>query len=309
MPVYNESQGIEEFHALLTSSLSKLSSSYLYEIVYVDDGSTDNSVSTLFSIANKDSRTRIASLSRNSGKEIALTAGVATANGDAIIMLDADGQHPPNLIPKFITQWESGFDVVVGVRKNNKNEGWVKKNGSTIFYAIFNRLSGTSLVPGSTDYRLISSEVANEFLQIKHHQRITRGLIDWLGYSQSIVYFDAPARLAGEAGYSTKKLFALAGNSFVSLSFMPLRLILLLGIAVSTLASLTTIFLIIEQFVFSDPFELNVSGTAFLALLLLFITGITLITQGIMSIYIAHMYYNAGNRPLYSISSKKSLRL
>lgn len=309
VPLHNEQDGVEKFHHMLLASLDQNVADYDFEIIYVNDGSKDNTLVVVSKIANNNKLVRLASLSKNVGKELALTAGIEISKGDAIITIDGDGQHPPKLINDFIIRWKEGADVVVGVRKINQKEGFIKRYGSKLFYNLFNSISETKLIPRSTDYRLISREVADEFLKFSHHHRITRGLIDWLGYDRQIIEFNANPRLEGAASYSTKKLLALAGNTFISLSFAPLKLFMYFGSIISFVALILGIFIIIEQFLMDDPLNLNVSSSGFLALLILMITGIILTCQGITSIYIAHMYYSVGNRPLYSISKKKSIRI
>ncbi len=308
IPVYNEQDSLQEFYKQLCVVIQKIQA-YTFELVFVDDGSKDSSEEIVTAICLSDSSARLISLSRNYGKEVALTAGIQYANGEAILSIDSDGQHPAELIPIFIQHWEKGSDVVIGVRDSNQDEGFIKKYGSKLFYIVFNNISENEIIPRSTDFRLISREVADEFLKIKNRNRITRGLIDSLGYRRTTVRFNANSRIGGVASYSSKKLLSLAINSFVSLSFAPLRILIRIGVSIITLSIVLGLFMLVEGVLLSNALGLDITGTAYLACLLLFLTGTILVGQGISSIYIADVYHTAANVPLYSVSKKRSLRL
>lgn len=308
IPTYNESEGIKTFHeTLLIPSLKSLMLDY--EIIYVNDGSKDDTLEKLTAIAKKDSHVRIIDLSRNFGKEIATTAGIHQSKGDAVILLDADGQHPPALIKDFVEKWQSGAQVVVGVRASNQNEGAIKKWGSKLFYRILNANSDTPMVPRSTDFRLIDREVCDEFLAFTERNRITRGLIDWLGYSRAYITFDAPARLAGEASYSVNKLIKLALNSIISLSLKPLFAFGWIGVGIIILSLLAGLFILVEQFIMNDPLKLHFSGAAILSIFIAFLVGIILVSQAVLSVYISHIYAQTQERPLFVINRKRSHKL
>lgn len=307
IPAYNEVEGIDYFHnELLLPSIKSLKQKY--EIIYVNDGSTDKTLEILADIA-KDPAVKVIDLSRNFGKEIAITAGIFNATGEALIILDADGQHPPNMIGEFIKQWKDGSQVVVGIRNKQNHEGFIKEVGSKIFYKTFNSASGAKLTPRSTDFRLIDKYVQQEFIKMHEHNRITRGLIDWLGFKRSYVYFDSPERQAGQASYGTTALFKLAMNSFISLSLKPLFFFGWIGLAITVLSSLLGIFIIIEQLILKDPLGLNFTGSAMLGIFIAFLIGLTLISQAMMSIYISHIHKQAQQRPLFVINKKSSINL
>lgn len=308
IPAYNEEPGIVEFHnKLLIPSLAKIK--HKHEIIYVNDGSKDNTLSKLQSLAQKDKNVKVISLSKNFGKEIATTAGIHSSTGDAVMILDADGQHPPKLIPKFIEKWEEGQQVVIGVRNKQKHEGLVKEFGSKIFYRIFNSTSGEEIKPRSTDFRLIDIEVKEAFCEMTERNRITRGLIDWLGFDKHYIHFDSPERLAGEASYSTKQLFKLAMNSFISLSLKPLFLFGYLGLAIVLVSGLAGLFIIIEQLILNDPMGLNITGSAMLGVLLSFFVGLILISQSMLAIYIARIHEQSQKRPLFIVNKRNSRNL
>ncbi len=309
IPAYNESEVIEQFHAELLMPSVKRFLKNSYEIIYVNDGSSDDTLAKLQSLAQANSRVRVVSLSRNFGKEIATTAGIFTCSGDATIILDADGQHPPELIGEFLSLWEKGSDVVVGVRNKEKHEGLIKHLGSRLFYKLFNSTSDINLVPRSTDYRLISREVREEFLKFTEINRITRGLIDWLGFERSYVYFDSPERIAGTASYRTSQLIRLAVNSFVSLSLKPLFIFGWVGLAITICSFLIGIFIIIEQFLLQDPLSMHFSGPFILGVFTSFLIGIVLVSQAILATYISHIHTQSQNRPLFVIDKKRSMNL
>lgn len=307
LPVFNENAGIEAFHKLLIE-VAKKATKNSYEIIYCDDGSTDKTVETLRKTAAKNPRVRVLKLSRHFGKEIATTAGIQTATGKAVITLDADGQHPVKLIPRFIEKWQDGHQVVIGLRLSNQREGFVKRFGSKLFYKLINKLARTKLVPGSTDYRLIDSSVQQEFNKMTEHNRITRGLVDWLGYDRAYVRFHAAARTSGQAGYSFKKLFKLSVDSVISLSLSPLYLVAYIGAIVLPLSTLVGITMLIN-FIAGDPLGFHAKGTAYISVLTLFLIGVLMVSQGIIGLYLSHIHTETQNRPLYIIDRDGSVNL
>ncbi len=305
IPVYNESKNITGFYSSLKKSLP---SGFRYEIIYVNDGSSDDTKTKIQKIIKTDKTIKLLSFSKNFGKEIATTAGINNSKGDAVIIIDADGQHPANLIPEFIEKWIAGSNVVIGVRNTNHGEGYIKKIGSMLFYKLFNSFTASKLIPGSTDFRLIDGNVRDEFNKLHESNRITRGLIDWLGYKRTFIYFNANERVHGEAGYSTKKLIILATNSFVSMTFAPLFFFAFIGVFITCLSVIMVIILIFEQFVLSDPLNLRISGTAYLAALILLLVGIILMSQGLLALYISRIYQETQGRQLYIIDENNSVR-
>ncbi|MDB5167044.1 MAG: hypothetical protein JWN26_189 [Candidatus Saccharibacteria bacterium] len=306
IPVYNEQAGLKAFHNSLVKVIEKLTASY--EIIYCDDGSIDESRAVLSAIAAKNDKVKTIVFSRNFGKESALSAGITQATGEAIITIDGDGQHPVELIPAFIDAWNAGARVVVGIRKSSKSNA-LKKIESKLFYSLFNQLSSQKLIPGSTDFRLIDRSVQAAFLSLGESNRITRGLIDWLGFEPSYIKFELNRRLQGKPGYSQRKLLQLAMNSIVSLSPRPLYILGYLGMIVTTLALVLGLTVIVEQLMFGDPLHWRITGTAMLGIVLLFFVGILLISQGIVAIYISHIHTESKHRPLYVIDYLYSKRI
>jgi len=307
VPLYNEAEGIRTFHKSVLLPELKSPAVDSFEVIYVNDGSSDDTLHILHQLAKSDRSVRIVNLSRNFGKEIAVTAGISVAMGDATIIMDGDGQHPPSKIPEFIAKWQEGAQVVVGIRNSNQKEGFIKKFGSKLFYKIFNATSGSSITPRSTDYRLIDRAVQQEFGRFTERYRITRGLIDWLGFRREFVEFDSPPRLAGQASYKTSQLIRLALNSFISLSLKPLFAFGWVGLFITFWAFVIGIFIIIEQVLLGDPMNLNFTGSAMLGIFIAFMVGLVLTSQGIMAVYLSHVHAQTQDRPLFVIDHRNSI--
>lgn len=320
VPAYNESAGIEQFHdSILVPELQKISpelnellvkysASNLYEIIYVNDGSSDNTLEKLYRISGNYPNVKVVDLSRNFGKEIATTAGISQADSEAIIIMDADGQHPPSCLEEFIDKWQNGSQVVVGVRSNHQGRIF-KTIGSKLFYRILNSISESRTVPNSTDYRLITKSVAQEFLKFGERKRIARGLIDWSGFKRDYVTFEAPERIAGEATYDMAKLIGLALNSFTTMSIKPLFIFGYLGCFITFFSFVSGLVIFIEQILFRDPFMWNFTGSALLGIFITFLVGILLVSQGILAVYMSHIYVQTQGRPMYIINKEFSRNL
>lgn len=304
-PVFNEAAGLQAFNASL---LKVLNSHYKdnYEVIYCDDGSTDDTTGFIREFNTNNPRVKLVRLSRNFGKEIATTAGINEAQGDVILTIDSDGQHPVELIPKFVEKWKDGSKVIIGIRIANSNEGIIKKLGSRIFYALFNRFTGVNLLPGSTDFRLIDKAVQQDFIKMTERNRITRGLIDWLGYKRDYIEFRANPRMSGMAGYSFRKLFKLAIDSIISLSISPLYITAYIGAIVLPISTLLGLFMV-GNYLLGDPANLHATGGAYILVLVLFLIGVLLVSQGIIGLYLSHIHTETKNRPLYIIDKDRSL--
>jgi len=307
VPVHNESTGLLDFHESFLGVIRK-DVKDPYELIYIDDGSSDDSAEIISKLASSDHSVELIKFSRNFGKEIAITAGIHQATGQAIIMLDSDGQHPVELIPQFISHWKAGSKVVIGVRSANQKEGFIKRYGSKLFYGFFNRSTGMRLMPRATDFRLIDKAIQHEFKLMTERNRITRGLIDWLGYDRDYIEFKASPRLSGEAGYSFKKLFKLAIDSAISLSISPLYITAYIGAVILPLSTLLGLFMLVNL-VLGDPTHLHATGTAYLMVLVLFLVGILLLSQAIIGLYLSHIHTETQNRPLYVIDQENSKNL
>lgn len=297
IPIYNESPNIAKLFKAINTAIVNIP--LKTELIVVDDGSTDDSLKKLEELSAELSNIYVVALARNFGKEIALTAGLSHAKGDAAIMIDADLQHPPRFIPKFIEKWQNGADVVVGIRTRPGKVNFFRKFASKTFYTTMNKISSTPIIPHATDYRLLDRQVIDEFLRFTERSRIVRGLIDWLGFKRDYVHFAANKRHAGKPSYTNKKLFEFALASFVSMSQIPLRFAGYLGAIIVILSGPIGIFMLVNIYFYNNSFSFT--GPAELGVLILFLIGITLINIGIMSIYIANIHSEVSNRPLYVI--------
>jgi glycosyltransferase involved in cell wall biosynthesis len=303
VPVFNEQVGLKSFHDSLWSVLSKCSMPF--EIIYCDDGSSDNSVEILHDIADNNPQVRVICLSRNFGKEIATTAGIHAATGSAIVTMDADGQHPVEYIPRFIEKWLGGARVVIGIRSEQRHATLVKRVGSKLFYGSFRRITGLKVIPGATDYRLIDKVVQTEFIRMTERNRITRGLIDWLGYRREYVQYDEKARIHGDASQSFSKLVKLAVDSAISLSISPLYITAYIGAFVLPLSTLLGVGMVIN-YLLRDPLRLHATGGAYVMVFVLFLVGILLVSQGIIGLYLSHIHTETQNRQLYVVDKQNS---
>ena len=302
IPVFNEEKNIRTIFKEVKNTLAPLS--FIYEIIFVNDGSTDSSSFIIDEIIKQDDKVKVIEFTRNFGKETALSAGLNYCKGDAAIMMDADLQHPADLIPQFISKWKSGALLVIGIRKSSYRNGILNKLTSWLYYKIINRISDIKIKPNSTDFRLMDRKVINEFNRLSEKTRMVRGLISWLGFEEDYIYFDAPKRTKGSAQYSFIKRIRLAVSSMVSLSLFPLKLAGYFGIVITLLSGTGGLFILIEQYILNDPLNLEFSGPAILAIIILFLVGIILICLGLIALYIANIQSEVINRPMYVIKKK-----
>ncbi|MFH1046891.1 MAG: glycosyltransferase family 2 protein [Patescibacteria group bacterium] len=299
VPVFNEERNIAIFYAALKPILSALPERH--ELLFVDDGSQDKTVEELRRLTLNDDCVRYIELSRNFGKEVALSAGINDCRGAVGIMIDADLQHPVELLPEFVAKWRAGAEVVVGVRRNAADGGFLRRIGTFFYNRLMKNVSDTPFVPGSTDYRLLDRLVIDEFNRFTERGRLTRALIDWLGFRRDYVYFDAVSRQHGRSRYGVLKLTKLAMSNLVAHSLLPLKLAGYLGLAITPVAGSLGLFIFVEKYLLHDPFEMHFSGPAMLAVVLLFLIGIVLICLGLVALYVANIHAEVVNRPLYVV--------
>ena len=299
-PAFNEAENIDKYYVEVNKVIESQKDNYNFEVIIISDGSTDDTVRKVEQLVKKDKRYHLIEFSRNFGKEIATSAGYMNCHGDAAIILDADLQFPQELIPQFIKKWEEGNDVVVGVRKNNSGN-IVSKLGSKLFYSILNRISDTKSVPGSTDFRLIDRTVIDQLNKFTERNRITRGLIDWMGFKRDYIHFEARERVGGRPSYNFIKKVRLAISSFVGLSLFPLKIAGYLGIFIMITSSILLVVIFVGRYIFENQYIASITGTAILAIILIFFVGVILSCLGLISLYIATIYNEVTNRPLYII--------
>ena len=299
VPVYNEEKNIVPFHAEIAGVFSDLPD-YDFEIIFINDGSKDNSILEINRIAESDKRIRILDFSRNFGKEIAMTAGCHFAKGGAAITMDADLQHPPELISEFIKKWREGNEVVYTIRRKNKGASLTKKITSKMYWWLFDKISSVQTEPHSTDFRLIDKKVIETFKKFPERGRIFRGIIDWMGFRRAKIEFTAPERNFGRATYSYGKLFRLAINSITAFSLLPLRLAGYLGIIITSISFILLLIMAITE-IFNKLFF---TVMAFVVVGNTLLIGIVLVCLGFIALYIARIHDEVTGRPLYIIRNK-----
>ena len=303
VPVYNEADGILNF---LDKGLLPVISNLKYdtEIVIVDDGSEDSTIDKIRTAKMLDKTlVNVVALTRNFGKEVALTVGLEAANGDAVIMIDADGQHPVKEIPKMILKWEEGALIVTAVNKHNTTKHKIR---SRVYYKIMRMMGNKNAVPGAMDFRLLDRSVVDEFNLLTERNRLTRGLIDWLGYPQEYIKVETLGRENGRPTYSTKKLAWLALDSMVSSSRTPLMIFGYIGVFITVVSVIFGLFILVEQYILGDPLNLDWSGAVAMSVFVSFLVGLVLISQAITALYISQIHAEAKGRPLYVVNKRKS---
>lgn len=297
VPLYNEQENIVQLYTELVKTINSITS-YHFQIFFIDDGSKDQSFFRICDLGKNDPRVKGISFSRNFGKEMAITAGIRNSNADAIIIMDADLQHPPAVIPELIKKWENGSDLVVAIREYDTPPPAWKRLGSYLFNKVFSMIAETPSISGSTDFRLLDKKVVNAVKKFTERNRMVRGLIDWLGFQRSTVSFVSPPRFAGEATYSPIKLARLAINSFTSFSLLPLKITGYIGILFFVVFGCLGLFMLIDRLTVNNY---NFTNLAFVVVLNSFSMGIVMIGLGLIALYVGHIYTESVNRPLYVI--------
>ena len=297
IPCYNEEKSLD----LLYSRIKKLYlglPDYQLQILLVDDGSKDNTLAKMKELHVKDPVISYISLSRNFGKENAMLAGLDYAEGDAVILMDADLQDPPELIPQMIEEWEKGYDDVYARRRKRSGETWFKKNSAYLFYRILQRFSDIDIPPDVGDFRLLDRQAVNALCVLREKQRYTKGLFSWIGYNKKELLFDRDPRATGNSKMNFFKLFGLAMDGITSFSVAPLRLASILGLIISTAAFMYLLYVVIKTLLYGDP----VAGYPSMISIILFMGGIQLVVLGIIGEYVGRIFYEAKGRPNYLVS-------
>lgn len=298
VPMYNEQSGVDIFFQRIRKVLDTCCPRY--EIVCVNDGSSDGTLAALTGHASRDPRILVLDLSRNFGKEAALSAGLARAVGDAVVVIDADLQDPPELIPDFIRRWKGGIDVVIGVRADRSADGYLKRKSAEWFYRLFNSLSEVPLLPNAGDFRLMDRVVVDTLNLLPERARFMKGLFSWAGYSQETVPFVRERRAAGQGKWSFFKLWNFALDGIFSFSTVPLRIWTYLGGLISLISASYMMYIIFRTLLLG----VEVPGYASLVVFLLFSLSINLFGIGILGEYIARIHMETKARPLYVVSSE-----
>ena len=297
-PVYNEELLIGEFHRRVTQALEDVP----FELVLVDDGSSDETASQLEDLADGDPRVRVVTLSRNFGHQTALTAGLDHAAGDAVVMLDADLQDPPELIATMLDHWRSGCDVIYAVREERAGESRFKLTTARWFYALFDRLAQVDLHQNSGDFRLLDRRALDALLSMRERDRFLRGMTVWVGYTQAAVSYQRDARFAGETKYTLSRMLRFSIDAILSFSERPLQMATLLGFLISTLA-----FVAIPVVIVLRVLGHYLSGFSTITIAVLLLGGIQLIALGIIGEYVGRIYNEVKGRPLYLVRARRNL--
>ena len=297
IPCFNEENSLDHLYERL-EAIKSAYTKYKYEILLIDDGSKDRTLEKMRELHAKDSTVSYLRLSRNFGKENAMLAGLDYAEGDAVILMDADLQDPPELIPQMIAEWEKGYDDVYARRRSRAGETWLKKVTAHWYYRILQKFADIDIPADVGDFRLLDRQAVDALCSLRERQRYTKGLFSWIGYNKKELLFDRDPRVAGNSKMSLLKLTSLAIDGITSFSVAPLRLASILGLVISTIAFFYLLFVIVKTLLYGDP----VAGYPSMISIILFMGGIQLIVLGIIGEYVGRIFNEAKGRPDYLVS-------
>jgi len=298
VPVYNEAENLFNLHSRLENVIASLPQ-FEWEYIFVNDGSRDRSFEVLKKLASKDQNVKVLDFSRNFGKEIALTAGAHEArDSDALICIDADLQHPPELIPTLVAKWEDGAEIVVTIRTEIEKQPILRQIGSHLYYWLMRKMSGIDIKAKTTDFRLYDKKVVQAFVMATERERMFRGIMDWMGFRRSYVEFKADASAEGQVAYSYAKLWRLAVNSLTAFSLWPLRLAGYTGVLICSISSglfawMLANYLVLKIWVYTPLAIVVVINT--------FLIGVVLMSLGLVALYVGIIHTEVINRPLYIV--------
>ena len=302
VPCFNEAQSLELLYKEIVRVITSLEN-YKWEILFVNDGSRDNTMEVIKGLREKDGRVSYVDLSRNFGKENAMLAGFDYAKGDAVIIMDADLQHPPAVIPRMIQKWEEGYDDVYAQRKTRGKESWLRKRLTKSYYKLLQGSSRVDVLPNVGDFRLLDRKCVDALCQMRESGRYTKGMYCFIGFKKIGVEFETQDRVSGESSMSYKKLMNLALEGITSYTTAPLRWATFIGLIVSFFAFAYMIFVLVKAFLYGDP----VAGYPTLLTVILFIGGVQLLTIGIIGEYLGRIFYETKGRPVYIASEVEGL--
>ena len=294
LPVYNEEENLPVLYDRLSAVLK--ATGLEYELIFVDDGSHDRSLEQLHRLASSDPRMNIVELARNFGHQVAISAGLDYARGRGVIVMDADLQDPPEVLPQFIAKWQEGHDVVYAIRERRK-EGWLKRTAYRLFYRLLRRVANIEIPLDAGDFCIMSRRVVDLLVAMPERNRFVRGIRSWVGLDQVGLAYERQARYAGRPRYSFLGLLYLALDGLVSFSYVPLRIITVLGLSVSVVSILTAIFYFVKKLLVG----LTPPGFATLIVAILFLAGVQLVTIGVIGEYVGRIFEEVKRRPLYIV--------
>lgn len=299
IPVYNEEENIVVFYDRVICVLDRIAN-ISFEILFVNDGSTDNSLNIIKDISCRDQRVKYIDFSRNFGHQIAVSAGLDFVKGDIVIIIDADLQDPPELIPRMIEKYNEGFQVVYAKRNQRDGESWLKLITAKAFYKILQKITSVNIPVDVGDFRLLDRKIVEVLKEMPERHKFLRGQIAWIGFNQTFISYDREKRHGGETGYTYKKMFRLAMDGITAFSDFPLRLATIMGFFVSFIAFLIMLYALWSKFIWNNA----VPGWTSLMISFMFIGGVQLICVGLLGEYIGRMGDNIKSRPLYIIKEK-----
>lgn len=292
---FNEAAALPAMHARLAKVLDAMG--LPAQVVYVDDGSRDDTWPVMLGLAAADPRVRLLRLSRNFGKELALTAGLDHVDADAVVVLDADGQDPPELLPEFVARWREGHDVVYGTRASREGESWLKQATARAFYRVMNRVSDTAVPADTGDFRLLSRRVVDALRGLRERQRFMKGLFAWVGYPSTSIVYQRQPRIAGRSKFNYWRLWNFALEGITGFSTAPLRVATYLGLGTALLAFGYGLWIIVKTLAWGE----TVQGWPSMMAVVLFLGGVQLMALGVIGEYLGRLYLEAKQRPLYLV--------
>lgn len=302
IPCHNEQDNIERLYEQIADSISMIDG-YLWEIVFVEDGSYDDTLQRIKQLRERDERVCFISLSRNFGKENAMLAGFDHITGDCVIIMDADLQHPPQLMVEMIGEWESGYDDVYAERLNRGKESWLRRKLSMVYYRLLQRMAKVDVLPNVGDFRLLDRKCIDSMKKLRETQRYTKGLYCWIGFKKKKITFQQADREKGKSSFSYHRLFNLAIEGITSYTTAPLRISTVVGIVVSLVAFIYMCYVLVKTILYGEP----VQGYPTLVILILFLGGVQLLSLGIIGEYLGRIFHETKNRPVYLISEREGI--
>lgn len=293
VPCYNEEESVTMF----LDDIQKTLVAFDYEVLFINDGSSDSTLEIIRNLADSNPNVKYISFSRNFGKESAIYAGLINATGNLVCVMDADLQHPPNLLPEMIEAISEGYDVAAAKRVSKKGEPPVNKLGSHLFYKLFNAVSSLNLVEGATDFRVMTRQVSDAVLELSEYNRFSKGIFQWVGFETKWIEYENVKRVAGDSTWSIWQLFKYSIEAIVAFTTVPLSISIFLGAIISVLAFIYLAFIVVKYLLYSDP----VQGFATIMCTILLLGGIQLLSIGILGKYLEKTYKETKNRPIFIV--------
>ena len=302
IPCFNEEQSLPFLHQALQDLMRD--SNYNWQILFIDDGSKDRTLKILKELASEESRYAYVSLSRNFGKENAMLAGFDYAKGDCMVIMDADLQHPPHLIPEMLKYWEEGYQDVYAKRKDRDTDSWLRKKLSNCYYQLLQKTTRVDVMQNVGDFRLLDRKCIDALKSLRESERYTKGMYSWIGFKKKEILFEPAERVAGKSTFSYGRLVSLAMEGFTSFSTAPLKISTIIGILVSLLSFILMFIYLLKALIYGDP----VQGFPTLITVILFLGGIQLLSLGIIGEYLGRIFIETKNRPVYLVKESNLTR-